>query len=100
MILEISLGKFYSCGDERRLFHGPNEISAIRGMKGVGRILLLDMDVELLDNEEMREPIGLLCRYGIPLAPLRAFAKMKKFAWLFDSEKFWHKNIFNDPASG
>jgi len=98
MILEISLGKFYSCGDERRLFQGLKEISAIRGVKGVGRVLLLDTDVELLDNEEMRGLIGLLCRYGISLTPLQVFAKMKKFAWLLDPAKFWHKNMFGDRA--
>jgi len=96
MILEISPGTFYSHGDERRLFQSLGEIFAIREVRGVGCTLLLDVDEELINNEEMRELMGLLFRYGIPLTPLRIFSKMEKFTWLDDPVKFWHKSMFQD----
>jgi len=96
MILEISPGTFYSRGDERRLFQALGEIFAIREVRGVGCTLLLDIDEESINNEEMRELIGLLFRYDISLTPLRIFSKMEKFTWLYDPVKFWHKSMFQD----
>jgi hypothetical protein len=55
MILRIALGSFYSRGDERRLFMGFKEIAAIRSVQGVGRDLLLDIEVAALNKEAMRE---------------------------------------------
>jgi hypothetical protein len=94
MILEIALGSFYSRGDERRLFVGFKEISAIRSVKGVHRDLLLDIEVAALNKEAMRELLALLRRYEIPLAPLRVFAKKNKFAWLNDEQGYWHNEMF------
>lgn len=103
MILQIALGSFYSRGDEKRLFLGLKEISAIRSVQGVGRDLLLDIEIAALNKEAMRELLALLWRYEIPLAPLRAFAEKKKFGWLNDSQGYWHGAMFKvnkpDPLS-
>jgi len=96
MILEISLGMFYSRGDERRLFQGLGEISSIRKVRGVGRIILLDIDEGKIDDEEMKELIGLLYRYNISLIPLQIFSKKEKFTWLSNSVKFWYKSMFKE----
>jgi hypothetical protein len=94
MILQIALSSFYSRGDERRLFQGFKEIAAIRNVQGVGRDLLLDIEVAALNKEAMRELLALLWRYEIPLTPLRAFAEKKKFDWLNDSQGYWHSAMF------
>ena len=99
MILKITLSSFYSRGDERRLFLGFKEISAIRSVQGVGRDLLLDIEVATLSKEAMRELLALLWRYGIPLAPLRAFAEKKKFNWLNDTQGYWHSAMFKEARS-
>lgn len=101
MILQVTLCSFYSQGDERRLFQGFKEIAAIRSVQGIGRDLLLDIEAASLSKEAMRELLALLWRYGIPLAPLRAFAKKKKFDWLNDSQGYWHSAMFKEawPAS-
>lgn len=99
MILQITLGSFYSRGDERRLFMGFKEIAAIRSVQGVGRDLLLDMDLVSLKKEEMRELLALLWRYEIPLAPLRGLAEKKKFTWLNDPQGYWYSAIFKDAPS-
>jgi hypothetical protein len=94
MILQLALSSFYSRGDERRLFQGFEEIAAIRNVQGVGRDLLLDIQVAALSKEAMRELLALLWRYEIPLAPLRIFAEKKKFDWLNDSQGYWHSAMF------
>ena len=94
MILKIALSSFYSRGDERRLFLGFEEISAIRSVKGVGPDLLLDIEVAALNKEAMRELLALLWRYGIPLAPLRTFAEKTKFKWLNDQQGYWYGAMF------
>jgi hypothetical protein len=96
VILQITLSNFYSRGDERRLFQGFNEINAIRNIQGVGRDLLLDIEVAALNKEAMRELIALLWRYEIPLTPLRTFAEKKKFDWLNDSKAYWHDVMFKE----
>ena len=96
MILSIALGSFYSRGDERRLFMGFKDIAAIRRVQGVGRDLQLDIEVAALSKEAVRELVALLWRYGIPLAPLRAIAGKKKFAWLNGPQGYWHDAMFKD----
>jgi hypothetical protein len=98
MILKVELGTFYSRGDERRLFQGFKEIAAIREVKGVGRDLMLDIQLSSLSSEALRELLALLWRYGIPLAPLRAFAEKKKFSWLNDARGYWHSDMFADNS--
>jgi hypothetical protein len=101
VILKIALTRFYSRGDERRLFQGFEEIPAIRGIQGVGRDLLLDIRVAALGKEAMQELLALLWRYGIPLAPLRAFAEKRKFSWLNNPQGYWYSAMFkgNKPAA-
>lgn len=98
MILEIELGSFYSRGDERRLFQGFKDIAAIRSVRGVGRDLLLDIELATLGKEDLRELLALLWRYGIPLAPLRVFSDRKKFNWLMDAQGYWHDDMFAAPT--
>ena len=94
MILQIALDSFYSRGDERRLFLGFKEITAIRSVQGIGKDLLLDVEVNALSKEGMRELLALLWRYGISLTPLRTFAEKKRFSWLNDSQGYWHTAMF------
>ena len=96
MILKIELTRFYSRGDERRLFLGFKEIVAIRSIRGVGRDLLLDIELAALGKGAMVELIALLWRYGIPLAPLRAFAEKNKYSWLNDPQGYWYSAMFKE----
>jgi len=96
MQLEIGLTTFYSMGDERRFFQGLKDISAIKDIRGVGRELILQLDIRSLNKEMMRELIALLWRYGVSLSPLKALAiNNKRFAWLHDDRCYWYKNMFD-----
>jgi len=96
MQLEIGLSTFYSMGDERRFFQGLKDISAIKEVRGVGRGLILQVDIRSLNKEAVRELIALLWRYGISLSPLKVLtANNKKFAWLNDERCYWYKSMFD-----
>jgi hypothetical protein len=96
MIIRIRLGMFYSSGDERRLFEGLEAISGLREIRGEGRDLILDIQINALGKEDMRELLALLWRYGISLAPLRPISERKKFRWLIDEEKYWYSDMFSE----
>jgi len=84
-------------GDERRFFQGLKEIAAIRHIQGVGRGLLIDIDIRYLNKDALWDLIALLWRYEIPLTPLQELATRKRFAWLRDERFYWHKSMF-DPS--
>ncbi len=102
MTVEIDLGLFfYSKGDEARFFQGLQSIPAVKKVTGLGRgsrssVLRLDIDPRLLTKARLWDLVALLRRYGIPLAPLRRFAKARKFAW-HRQEIYWHRNVYRTP---
>lgn len=99
MQIEIRLSSFYSLGDERRFFKALTEITAIKNVQGVGRGLLMDIDLRYLSEEALLDMIALFWRYGIILVPLQALATRKRFAWLSDEQAYWHKSMFGkSPA--
>ncbi|WP_310311836.1 hypothetical protein, partial [Paraburkholderia terricola] len=71
--------------------------TAIRHIQGVGRGLLIDIDIRYLNKDALWDLIALLWRYEIPLTPLQELATRKRFAWLRDERFYWHKSMF-DPS--
>jgi hypothetical protein len=81
-LFALSLGWFYSQGDEDRFFEGLHRLRAVRSARGIGKELIVEMDVRRLSQSDLRELIALLRRYRIPRKPLAALAKMERFSWL------------------
>jgi hypothetical protein len=101
MEFEISLGEFYSTGDERRFFQGLEEVPGMRSMVGHDRGLVLNIDLRLLSNDGVRELIAVLWRYDVSLSSLRILAeKQKKFVWLRDAKWYWHNRMFGSANLG
>ncbi len=96
MQIEISSPTFYSIKDERRFFQGLTEISAIKNVRGVGKSLVMTINIRYLNKVTTREFIAILWRYDISLAPLAVLAENKKFSWLKDERFYWHKSLFVD----
>ncbi|MFM0190129.1 hypothetical protein PQR25_30470 [Paraburkholderia nemoris] len=99
MQIEINLCRFYALSDERRLFQGFNDIAAITELRGVGRNLLVDIDLRRLSKDDLLDMIALLQRYGIPLAPLGVLAAKKRFSWLNDPTAYFYGNMFKSSIS-
>jgi hypothetical protein len=97
--IEIHLSSFCSLGDEWRFFGALEGVTAIRHVQGVGRGLLIDIDLRYLSEDALRDMIALFWRYGIVLAPLQVLATRKRFAWLSDEQSCWRKSMFGkSPA--
>jgi hypothetical protein len=96
MLVKIKLSRFYSAGDEMRLFEGFKAVPAVRGVRGEGRDLLLDIRLKDLTSDAVRELVALLFRYKISLSPLRFLSERKKFEWLNNEKGFWYKSMFKD----
>jgi hypothetical protein len=95
MNLKIKLVTFYSNADESRLFEGLQSITAITDIKGVGRDLVMQLNVTILDDDMLRDLLALFMRYGISMYPLRELSRNVKFEWLNDTNAYWHQSMFN-----
>lgn len=94
MNLTVRLERFYSQNDEDRFFAALKTHRAVRGVQGVGRDLIVDLDVRRLHRESLLDLVGLLYRYGLALRPLRSLADHPRFAWLRDRKKYWYRHMF------
>lgn len=95
MKLQIELSKFYTEKDELRFFIALREISALKSIQGVGRSLILDLELRGLGRDSLFELIGILTRYQISLKPLGILADRSKFAWLKDKRWYWYAGMFD-----
>lgn len=92
MKIEIQLTTFVSHGDERRFFHALEELDCIANIKGVGRGLTFDLDIDSLTKAKLMDLIAVLYRYGIDLSFLNEIADIdKKYLWILDKNFYWHK---------
>ncbi|QJQ00945.1 hypothetical protein [Herbaspirillum rubrisubalbicans] len=60
MDVEIALGTFYHSRDEDRLFRGFEKNRAIKKVEGVGRNLILSIEMKKLNREELSDLFSLL----------------------------------------
>jgi hypothetical protein len=96
MDIRIRMSEFYSEKDEQHFFETLKQIRSIRSFRGVGRDLILSIDVKSLSVVVFQELIALLRRYRVPLRPLSALADTKTLAWIKDPQYFWYKHIFDN----
>ena len=94
MTVFLRLQVFYSQGDESRLFAALEAFAAVCKIRGVGRGIDVKLDIRRLSRESLRDLIALLYRYRIPLRPLGVLADRRRFAWLNDPLKYWHRSMF------
>ncbi|WP_254426917.1 hypothetical protein [Herbaspirillum sp. VT-16-41] len=95
MDVEIALGNFYHPRDEDRLFRGFEENRAIKKVEGVGRNLILSIEMKKLNREELSDLFSLLFRYQIPLAPFYFLAEKKRFSWINNPAAYWFDSLFD-----
>ena len=93
MHIEIRLTAFFSHGDERRFFEGLRELDCIKDFKGVGRGLVLNVELNRLSKERVFELMALLWRYEIDLSPMRELSKKEKFSWILRPDFYWHERL-------
>jgi hypothetical protein len=62
--------RYWSQGDEQAHFGWLGRISAIRGVRGEGRRVYLDVDLLSVTNDDVRELEAIYRRYGGDLSQL------------------------------
>lgn len=87
--------RFYSKKDEDILFEWIDSINCIENVSATGRGLYLHINTETIDDQSLKELIGLFYRYDINMKQLAQFLTEGNKKWFYDDKKaFWHKKVF------
>ena len=92
--IEIAGIDFFSSLDEEFFFEWLNKISCIKEIQGKGLSIFLSVDLNLANEDDVRNLIGLYGRYEIDMEPLVVFDMDEFSDWFRSKEAFWYKSIF------
>ena len=84
---------YYSSGDEDAFFQWLRSIPCITDFKGAGRELFISLSREPNDDE-LRELIALVYRYGVDMRQLASFLTSSNQKWLQDRKSYWFQRVF------
>ncbi|PZM77769.1 MAG: hypothetical protein DKT66_26175 [Candidatus Melainabacteria bacterium] len=87
-------GGFYCQLDEDHFFEWLQEIDGVKEVRGHATGLTVYLSVPVLSESALRDFIGLLFRYDVPMSFLRSQLTPKNEHWFKDPEKFWYEKIF------
>lgn len=87
--------KFYFEKDETAFFEWIEKIKCIDHISATGNELYLHIKEKEIDDDNLRDLIGLFCRYKIDMKQLQMFLNESNKEWFYGSPKgFWHKRIW------
>lgn len=95
-------GPHYYCQlDEDHFFKWLTEIEGVKDVRGHLTNLTVYLSVRYLSEPALRDFIGLLYRYNVPMSVLRSQLTPQNDYWFKDPEKYWYQNVFvgADPTS-
>jgi hypothetical protein len=100
MEIQIELTEFYSYGDEKLFFDALGNFRGVQKIVGLGRGLVLTLNLSKMNRESVRDLIALLRRYRISLRPLSALADTPKFNWMREPTWYWATAMFGIGPDG
>ena len=78
--------RYFSQKDEDHFFRWAQELSCVSSVdRGV-----LSIDTQLVSDDELRELLALLTRYGLSIEPLRGLADATNKHWFNDPQAYWN----------
>ena len=89
---------FYSQGDEESFFVWAKSIPGVDKVYGEIDEIVLSLTSSELSYESLRELIGLLYRYGVPMLQLAAFETEENTVWFRNKESYWYPHVFGSKA--
>jgi len=92
--LEATGVRYFSSLDEGAFFSWLKAIRSIVNVVGEGRSLYITIDREKLDDDGLRELLGLYRRYGIDRGQLKTFDCDVFAPWFRDPEASWFDEVF------
>lgn len=90
---------FYCQLDEDHFFKWLQEIEGVKEVRGHSTGLTIYLSVPGLSDSALRDLIGLLFRYDVPMSFLRSQLTPKNAQWFKDREKYWYERVFVDPET-
>lgn len=83
--------KFYSQVDEDFFFSWIGRIGDAVTIDCVHDEIWICLPRARLRKSHLRELVAMAARYGFGLQALRDLEGMRRYEWLFDEGKFWHR---------
>jgi hypothetical protein len=88
--------KFYFEKDEAAFFEWIEKIKCINHTSAAGDELYLHIKEKEIADDNLRDLIGLFCRYKIDMKQLQIFLNESNKEWFYGRPKgFWHKRIWD-----
>ena len=97
--LVTTLNIYVSQLDEAMMFQWLDKIPCVLGYKGKSVELFIDIKDSEIDDESLRELIGLFFRYELDLFELQQFENESNKHWFKDPESFWYSRVFGGETS-
>jgi len=92
--LTIDSSHFYSQLDENHFFAWLREIDGVLEVRGHQDSFMVYLSAPTLSESGLRDLIGLLFRYDVPMSFLRSQLTPENEHWFKDPEKYWYQKIF------
>ena len=94
VVLEVVNLTYHSPKDEEAFFEWVQKIKSVTNVGGHGNTDTISVDLEIVDQDDVRELLALFHRYGVDKKQLIALVKPEYHAWLNDKKKYWYSDIF------
>ena len=98
ILIQVRGPSFLSQGDENAMFAWLGKINCISKVSGVGADICLEIKVNQVDEECMRELLAIFNRYKMKLFILRPIAEKKRYKWLKNKTAYWYKGLWESFA--
>jgi hypothetical protein len=86
--------RFYSQLDETAFFEWLKNIRCTKGVRGSGEHICIDINIEELTAEDLRDLLAIFYRYKINMKQLLALNKPEFHAWFHNKNAYWYKDVF------
>ncbi len=94
--------RWFSQLDEELFFHGLKQLRGVKSisvlpgkpLQGVPNQVELQLEENTLDDDSLRNLIGLMFRYSTEMQSLSGLCTDENKSWFRDENKFWYEAIF------
>ncbi len=87
---------YFSNADEDHFFLWLTSIKAIKEIEGRTGSVILYLHNSFMDDNDLRELIALMFRYGLNMRCLQYQCNDINSVWLKDPKNYWYQSIFGD----
>lgn len=85
--LKLTSIRYYSQGDERTLFEWLGRIPSVEKVWGVGTDLFVRIPDSEIPDDDLRELVAVVTRYGADASQLRPFLNEENKHWFRENEE-------------